>query len=174
MNATSAAKTVNGKPISISKLNHVAVPVRDPMEAVRFWTALTGAQMLGEYEEGTFAIMLMPGGFLLGCSKQPEGWTGRTAEYPHIGLEVEGDMMEPLKQRLEELGVPCEQIWTRFKKEGLMYFRDPSGNLFELICEEGYPKANTAPVGHFYGGTFKTDLEALNYSTWNDPGKQAS
>lgn len=156
---------------SIAKFNHVAVPVRDPLEAARFWTALTGAQLLGRFEEDTFAIMMMPGGFLLGFSRQPDGWTGRTAEYPHVGLEVAPDMVEPMKQRLGELGVPCDQIWTRFGKEALMYFRDPSGNLFELICEEGYAKAAELPVGQYYGGRFKTDLAALNYDRWNDPGQ---
>ena len=56
-------------------------------------------------------------------------------------------MMEPLKERLRELGVPSDDIWTPFRSEALMYFRDPSGNLFELYCHEGYKKANSVPVG---------------------------
>ena len=156
--------------VSIAGLNHVAIPVRDPAEAVRFWTHVMGAEKIGEYEEGTFAIVMMPGGFMLGFSKERGGWTARKAEYPHIGFNVAPEMMEPLKQRLKQFGVPSDDIWTRFRSEALMYFRDPSGNLFELYCHEGYAKAGSIPVGIHYGGSFRTDLEALNYDTWSDPG----
>lgn len=166
-----SAERGNAPPVSISGINHVALPVRDGAEAVRFWTHLLGGQFIGHWPEDRFWGVMMPGGFLLGLSEQPGGWTGRGAEYPHVGFNVDPDKMEPLKARLKSFGVPSQDIWTRFRSEVLMYFRDPSGNLFELYCHEGYGKANTAPVGSSYGGQFKTDLEALNYDSWNDPGE---
>ncbi|MFM2409290.1 MAG: hypothetical protein RL481_118 [Pseudomonadota bacterium] len=150
--------------------NHVAMPVRDVHEAIRFWTTIFGAQPIDTFEDDTFGIVLMPGGFLLGFSLQPDGWTGPCAEYPHYGLEVDPTRMDALRDRLKSFGVPCEQIWTRFRSEALMYFRDPSGNLFELYCHENYAKVGSSSVGRWYGGDYETNLEALNYSNWNDPG----
>ncbi len=162
---------VDAESRGITGFNHVAMPVRDVEEALRFWTTVFGAHMIGTYEDNTFGIVAMPGGFLLGFSKQPAGYTGPRAEYPHYGLDVDPTRMEALRERLLSFGVPCDRIWTRFRSEALMYFRDPSGNLFELYCHEGYPKTDSASVGRWYGGDFETDLEALNYSTWKDPGK---
>ncbi|GAA1397278.1 hypothetical protein GCM10009613_49710 [Pseudonocardia kongjuensis] len=152
--------------------NHVAMPVRDVHEALRFWSTIFGAQVLGTFENDGFGIVAMPGNFLLGFSAQDKGAaTGRRAEYPHYGLDVAPDRMDALRDRLTEFGVPCDQVWTRFRSEALMYFRDPSGNLFELYCHEGYSDVGSIDLGRFYGGDFETDLEALNYDTWNDPGR---
>lgn len=172
MNSEPASGTTDINKRSIAGLNHISVPVRDGAEALRFWTAIFGAEFVVEASVESFILIRMPGGFDLGLSVQPTGWTGRGAEYPHYGFNVDPDMMEPLKARLEKFGVPTQSIWTRFRSEALMYFRDPSGNLFELYCHEGYRKATSIPVGSFYGGDFKSPLEALNYDTWNDPGKQ--
>jgi hypothetical protein len=52
--------------------------------------------------------------------------------------------MRPLKERLEAHGIPTHPIWTRNGHTGLVYFRDPSGNLLELYCsrvnDEDAPK----------------------------------
>lgn len=151
--------------------NHVAMPVRDVDEALRFWSSIFGAIPLGKFENDTFGIVSMPGNFLLGFSLQPSGYTGRKAEYPHYGLDIDPERLEPMRERLLSFGVPCDRIWTRFRNEALMYFRDPSGNLFELYCHEGFKDSNNIDVGRWYGGQFETDLEALNYSAWNDPAK---
>lgn len=153
--------------------NHVAMPVRDVHEAIRFWTTIFGGQFISTFENDTFGAVMMPGGFLFGLSLQPEGYTGPRAEYPHYGLDVDPERIDALRERLLSFGVPCDKVWTRFRSEALMYFRDPSGNLFELYCHEGYKKVESASVGRWYGGEFETDLAALNYSTWKDPGKAA-
>lgn len=151
-------------------LNHIAMPVRDVDEAIRFWSTIFGAQLIGKFENDTFGMVAMPN-FLFGFSLQPEGFARPKAEFPHYGMDTDPERMEALRERLQSFGVPCDHIWTRFRSEALMYFRDPSGNLFELYCHEGYGKAQSADLGRWYGGDFETDLEALNYSTWNDPGK---
>lgn len=167
--ATQLLEQDQGDARGIIGFNHAAMPVRDVHEALRFWSTIFGAQVLGTFENETFGIVAMPGNFLLGFALQKEGQTGRRAEYPHYGLDVDPTRMDALRERLRQFGVPCDQIWTRFRNEALMYFRDPSGNLFELYCHEGYADAKTVDVGRWYGGDFETDLEALNYETWNDP-----
>lgn len=154
----------------IAGVNHISVPVRDRAEAVRFWTSLVSAELIDVYEDGAFALIRMPGGFNLGLSQQSGGWTARAAEFPHYAFNVRPEMFDVLKNRLGDLGVPTDLVWTRFSKEALLYFRDPSGNLFELYCREGYKGAASAAVSVGYGGNFKTDFEALNYAKWNDPG----
>lgn len=164
-----------GQPVvgarAITGLNHISVPVRDRPEAVRFWQAVAGAEILVKVDVEPFTLLRMPGNFDLGVSEQPGGWTAPDAEYPHYAFDVDPELVESLKAKLDELGIPNQGIWTRFQSEVLLYFRDPSGNLFEIYCHEGYGKAREVPVGHFYGGDFVLDFQALNYENWNDPGK---
>jgi hypothetical protein len=82
---------------------------------------------------------------------------------------VDGMKMKPIKERLAQFGVPTHPIWTRQKVEALTYFRDPSGNLFELYCPSGFPDVKAIPVGEFGGGSYKPDLASLSYDHWNDP-----
>ena len=50
-----------------------------------------------------------------------------------------------------------------------MYFRDPSGTLWELYCESGFK--GVARRGVSAGGDYLPDVKALNYDTWKDPAK---
>ena len=50
-----------------------------------------------------------------------------------------------------------------------MYFRDPTGNLWELYCERGFTgSVRRTPSA---GGDYVPDLPALSYEHWNDPGR---
>jgi hypothetical protein len=53
--------------------------------------------------------------------------------------------------------------WTRDGKKGLMYFRDPSGNLLEIYCRGDFPAASTFPPGIKQGGSCNTDTAGLYY-----------
>ncbi len=141
--------------------SHVSLPVRDVPEACRFWTEVLGAEPVLNHHPERFAEVRLAG-VILGFSKQPRGWTGRTAEFPHYAFFVKPEDMETFKARLERAGVPTHAIWTRNRVEALMYFRDPSGNLFELYCPHGYA-ADKVPVGKIAGGDYEVDLAALNY-----------
>ena len=55
--------------------------------------------------------------------------------------------------------------WTRNYKTALLYFRDPSGNLFELYCDSGYEDIRELALGPRQGGR-PLPLEALQYQ-WN-------
>ena len=122
-------------------LNHVSIPVKDLKQAIRFFREVLGAEFLFEIEG--FAEVRC-GGMIFGFAEQAGGWTGHDAEFPHYGLLIDAEDMWPLKERLEAHGVPTHPIWTRNGSTGLMYFRDPSGNLFELYCprvrDEDAPK----------------------------------
>lgn len=155
---------------TVSGFSHVSTPVRDVPETIRFWTEIFDAEPVMNNHPGSFAEVRL-GGLIIGMSKQPGGWTGRTAEFPHYAFFIEPDDFEPVKARLEAYGVPTHAIWTRNRVEALMYFRDPSGNLFELYCTRGYRDVMTIPQGAGAGGDYRVDLAALNYDTWKDPGK---
>jgi catechol 2,3-dioxygenase-like lactoylglutathione lyase family enzyme len=121
--------------------NHLSIPVKDVDQSLRFFIDVLGATWL-QQQEGFAEVRC--GGMTIGLSKQPGGWTGHDAEFPHYGLLMDAEDMWPMKERIEAHGVPTHPIWTRNGYTGLMYFRDPSGNLFELYCprvrEEDAPK----------------------------------
>ncbi|MCH8200119.1 MAG: VOC family protein [Chloroflexi bacterium] len=114
-----------------ARIHHIAIPVKDMSQTVRFFTTVLGAEFLWEREafaEVKFADVI------IGISPQKGGWTAPDAEFPHYAFAVEAEDLWPLKERLEAHGVPTHAIWTRNGYTGLMYFRDPSGNLYELYC----------------------------------------
>ncbi len=148
-------------PPRFAGFSHVSVPVRDVDQACRFWMEVLGAQPVINLRHEQFAEVRI-GGVILGFSKQPTGWTGRSAEFPHYAFFIEPDQMVPVKERLESSGVPTHSIWTRNQVEALMYFRDPSGNLFELYCTSGFRDVEMLPRGGAKGD-YVPDLAALNY-----------
>ena len=114
-----------------ARFHHISIPVKDMKQAIRFYTTVLGAEFLWErdkFAEVKFADVI------LGISPQKGGWTAADAEFPHYAFAVAAEDLWPLKERLEAHGVPTHPIWTRNGYTGLMYFRDPSGNLYELYC----------------------------------------
>lgn len=51
-----------------------------------------------------------------------------------------------------------------------MFFRDPSGNVIELFCHEGYAAAAGLPRGPARGHGTAVDIDAITYSDWRVPG----
>jgi catechol 2,3-dioxygenase-like lactoylglutathione lyase family enzyme len=102
-------------------------------------------------------------GAIFGLSEQKGGWTAPDAEFPHYAFEVEGKDLAALKARLEVHGVKTHPIWTRHGVEALMYFRDPSGNLFELYCTQGFEGADQLPRPPGWGGDFRPPIGELSY-----------
>lgn len=153
---------------TVSGFSHISLPVRDIAEAVRFWTTIFRAEPVRNNHPDRFAEV-RAGGMVIGLSKAAAGWTAANAEFPHYAFFVQPDQIKPLKHRLESFGVPTHSIWTRNRKEALMYFRDPSGNLFELYCEQGFSGVNSIPLGVSAGGDYEVDFQALVYDQWRDP-----
>lgn len=161
----SALASVPERP-RVSRMHHLGVPVRDLDEACAFWVSAFGAEPLPTSRPGFAALRVAD--VTLQLAEQDGGWTGRGAEYPHRGWRFAPDAMWPAQARLQALGVPTGRIWTRHGVEGLMYFRDPSGNLFETACWHGLEAADALPRDVRGGGAYKIDLEGLNY-TWQPP-----
>jgi len=53
-----------------------------------------------------------------------------------------------------------------------MFFRDPTGNLIELYCEEGFVGAEKLPRGPARGHVITVDIDALHYGTCSVPAGQ--
>ena len=50
-----------------------------------------------------------------------------------------------------------------------MFFRDPTGNVIELFCPEGYEGADDLPRGPARGHGAAIDIDQLAYSEWRLP-----
>jgi catechol 2,3-dioxygenase-like lactoylglutathione lyase family enzyme len=145
--------------------NHMTVPVRDMYEGKRFWVEVLGGVVVLDLPDH---ITTRVGGADIGMANHAGGWTAADAEYPHYTFLVRAEDLLPLKRRLEAYGIPTHEVWTRNGVDAAMYFRDPSGNLWELYCERGF--AGSVRRGVSAGGDYVVDVAALNYDRWNDPG----
>ncbi len=148
----------------LARLHHISVPVRDVEEASDFWTSTCDAERLPGSQPGFAAVRVAD--ILVELSEQASGWTERGAEYPHCGFRFAPESMHRLRERLHAFGVPTSQLWTRHGKEALMYFCDPTGNLFEAACWHGMVGADALPRGDRAGGDYRIDFDALHYR-WN-------
>jgi catechol 2,3-dioxygenase-like lactoylglutathione lyase family enzyme len=152
-------ESASGLPTSV---HHVSVPVKDVQQAMRFFTSVLGAEFFQDL--GAFAEVTL-GGTIIGFSKQSGGWTAPDAEFPHYAFRVEAENLWPLKARLEEAGVRTHPIWTRNGYTGLMYFRDPTGNLWELYCPRVNEEDESKMVRRGENG-FAPPIDQLSYE-WN-------
>lgn len=152
--------------VRASGFNHMTLPVRDLPEAKRFWTTIFGGSVTLDLAEHATVVV---GGAEIGFAPQDGGWTGFDSENPHYTFLVEPDDLLPLRERLESYGVPTHDLCTRNEGDASMYFRDPSGNLWELYCERGY--TGSARRVRAAGGDYVVDVKALNYDQWRDPGR---
>ena len=144
-----------------SALHHISLPCRDVEESKRFYIQVLGGELF--HDIPGFAEVRIAD-IIFGMSQQSGGWTGRTVEYPHYGLNVDGKNFALARRWLEACGVP-QHGWTRNYKTALLYFRDPSGNLLEIYCDSGYKGIRELALGPRQGGT-PLPLEALRYQ-WN-------
>jgi len=146
--------------------NHMTLPVRDMQEGKRFWVAAVGASVLFELSDH---VTVRLGGAEIGQSTTDGGWTAPDAEYPHYTLLVKPEDLMPLKARLERYRIPTHDFWTRNGTDTAMYFRSPTGNLWEFYCGSGFK--GRVHRGLSAGGDYTPDVKALHYDSWNDPGK---
>jgi catechol 2,3-dioxygenase-like lactoylglutathione lyase family enzyme len=140
-----------------SKLNHISLAVKDIDEARKFYIDVLGGRLV--YDMPHF-IEVNVAGTVIGMSATRGRPQASDAEYPHVGFEIESDQFLPMKALLNECGVKTHEIWTRLNIEGLMYFKDPSGNLLEIFCVkyEG-EKQRTKPLS-------ADEVSRLDY-TWS-------
>jgi catechol 2,3-dioxygenase-like lactoylglutathione lyase family enzyme len=144
----------------------MTLPSKDLEQSKRFLTEVFGGEVV---IDNPSHVTVVVGGAEIGNGKQPEGgWTAPDAEYPHYTLSVGPEELLPLKERLENYGVPTSDVFTLNGTDAAIYYRDPTGNLWELSCARGYSgSARRTPSA---GGDYRPDLKALCYDRWNDPG----
>ena len=147
-------------------IDHVSVPCRDLDEGIRFYRDVLGGEML--VREDAFALFDICGARIgigsAGCTFIEPG-----AEYPHLGFACNADSLIAMQGWLAACGIPTTNLWTRQGIEALMFFRDPSGNVIELFCHEGYAGAADLPRGPARGHGITVDIDAIAYSEWQLP-----
>ena len=149
----------------VKSFGHLSVPVRDIEQSKRFFIEVMGGEPMTTSDPATFTEVRVAGA-VVGLSTRGGLWTGRDAEYPHYAFYADADNFLPMIDWLKSHGVVTPGPWTRDGRKGLMYFRDPSGNLFEIYCGKDLPQAAKFPRGAKQGGSYATDYAGLFYE-WN-------
>jgi len=119
-------------------------------------------------EEPAFALFDICG-FHIGIGSVGTTFIEPGNEYPHIGLEVDAGALVHMKECLSACGIPSSPFWTRAGVETMMFFRDPSGNVIELYCHEGYADAPNLPRGPAQGHGNAIDIDEIRYDAWSLP-----
>ena len=146
----------------LASFAHLSVPVNDIAQAKRFCIEVLGGEPMATSDPSTFTEVRVAGA-IIGLSTRSGVCTGRDTEYPHYAFHVDGENFLPMVEWLKHNGVVTPGPWTRDGKKGLMYFRDPSGNLFEIYCAKDIPQASQFPRGVKQGGSYAADYSALFY-----------
>jgi catechol 2,3-dioxygenase-like lactoylglutathione lyase family enzyme len=161
METTTVANAVDRSsptPAHFSGMSHVSLPCRDLAESKVFYSQVMGGELV--HEIAGFVEYKIED-IIIGLSEQSGGWTGPDDEYPHYAFYIDGANFELMKRWLDDYGVPHYPY--RRDKTALIYFRDPSGNLFELYCDRGYENLDSLPPAPRRGGQ-PIDFRGLNYN----------
>jgi catechol 2,3-dioxygenase-like lactoylglutathione lyase family enzyme len=143
----------------LSAFAHASIYCHDIEQAKRFFTRVMGGELIHDVDG--FAEVRV-GGIVIGFTVRPGQTTGRNAEYPHYAFFAEAEDFLPMVAWLRQNGVVTTEPWTRDGVKGLLYFRDPSGNLLEMYCRKLKEAASFAR-GKKQGGNYEIDFDRLNY-----------
>lgn len=144
----------------ITGLAHISVHVRDVDEATAFWMDLFDAEPHRD-RPGRQLFHVEISGVVLAFFELPGAVDTRLA-YPHYAFTTTPEGMRVLKKRLDDVGVKTHPFWTRDRITALMYFRDPTGNLFELYCPK-YDRPDELRMATDRGGDFEPPIDDLMY-----------
>ena len=142
-----------------SQMAHASLTVRDLDEAKRFYVDVLGGRLVLNLPE--FAEVVVAG-MIFGFGTKSGHVQNADEEYPHIAFYIDNEQFLPMKKWLDDHGVTTHDLWTRNGKEALMYFKDPSGNLFEIYCKQ-FDGADKLQRGGARGGESVLKLPDLNY-----------
>jgi catechol 2,3-dioxygenase-like lactoylglutathione lyase family enzyme len=159
-------KTELRGPAKLKSFAHVSVPCRDLDEGKAFYRDVLGGEM--HVDTPTFASFRL-GGVDVGIGTDGCSFIATSAEYPHFAFFVGAAELAHMRDWLASCGVPTSNLWTRRGIEALLFFRDPSGNVIELYCEEGFAGADKLPKGPARGHGTAVDIDALRYDRWQRP-----
>jgi catechol 2,3-dioxygenase-like lactoylglutathione lyase family enzyme len=162
-NSVTAGETSASRQPRFSGMSHVSIPCRDIEESKSFYANVMGGELVHGIQ-GFVEFRIED--IIIGLSEQSEGWTGPDDEYPHYAFYISGPNFELMKNWLHSYGVPNYPY--RRGDTALIYFREPSGNLFELYCDTGYEGIESLPLAPRRGGR-PIDFRGLNYH-WNNKG----
>ena len=143
----------------LSAFAHASLFCTDLEQAKRFFTQVLGGELIHDVDG--FAEVRVAG-IIIGLTVRPGRTTARNAEYPHYAFFAEAEDFLPMVAWLRQNGVVTTEPWTRDGVKGLLYFRDPAGNLFEMYCRQIKEAADFAR-GAKQGGNYTIDLAALEY-----------
>ncbi len=153
-------------PTDFDSLAHVRLPCRDLEEGIAFYVDVLGGEIR---VNGPIFASFRIAGVNVGIGTKNCSFIGPSAEYPHLAFYVDADTLAHMKDWLTQCDIPTSAIWTRRGVEALMYFRDPSGNMIELLCRNGFTGADELPRGKSAGHGVAVDIDALRYTAWNRP-----
>ena len=158
--SNAADQIASTKQPRFSGMSHVSLPCRNFEESKLFYSQVLGGELFHEIAD---FVEYRIADIIIGLSEQEEGWTGPDDEYPHYAFYLDGQNFELINQWLDRYAVPNYPY--RRDQTALIYFRDPSGNLFELYCDRGYEGIESLPLAPRRGGP-PIDFRRLNY-VWN-------
>lgn len=165
--ASTRAAAELGPPV-FKSLDHVSFPCRDLEEGKKFYMGVLGGKII--VEEPAFVLFDINGAHI-GIGSVGTTFIEPGNEYPHIGFDCDAETLVHTKAWLAACGIPSTPYWTRAGVEAMMFFRDPSGNVIELYCHEGYEDAPNLPRGPAQGHGNAIDIDAIRYDTWHLPGE---
>ena len=163
---TDESKTTG--PPEFKCFDHVSLPCRDLEEGIRFYRDVLGGELVVQEE---FFAMFRIAGTRIGISSAGCTFMTAGAEYPHMAFDAGPGALVQMKGWLTACGIPSSDFWTRKGVETLMFFCDPSGNVIELFCHEGYSGVSDLARGPARGHGVTLDVDALGYSTWQLPDR---
>jgi catechol 2,3-dioxygenase-like lactoylglutathione lyase family enzyme len=165
---TETQDAVHGPP-PLTRFAHVSLPTRDLDEGVKFYTQVLGGKLM--FQVPTYAAVEIAG-IQFGLGTDGCSFVQPQMEYPHIAFYVSAGEMMRMRKWLTLCRVPMSNLWTRTGVEALMFFRDPSANLIELLCRSGVEGADKLPRGNARGGD-AIEIDRLYYSEWSVPTASA-
>lgn len=155
-------------PATPLEYNHMTIPSKDFGANRRFLIEVLGCKL--NFDIPNIHVTVVVGGVDIGYGGPADEqwpWPAPDCAYPRNTLLIAADELRPVKERLARFGVPSTDIWTANGQDAVLYFRDPSSNLWELYCSSGCAAATQR--GAEAGGNYVPDLKALYYTTWKDP-----
>jgi len=122
---------------AVKALGEVALRVNDLQLMKRFYQDVLGLEVLGEFAK--LALLMIADGY--GGHTQVLGLFDRSVRVgqehttvDHIAFSIALADFDSEKRRLEALGLEVEVENHHWVKWRSLYFRDPEGNLVELVC----------------------------------------
>ena len=153
-------------PARFESFAHASLPCRDIEEGIAFYVDVLGAEIR---VNGPIFASFRIAGVNVGIGTKNVSFIGSGSEYPHLAFYVDADTMVHMKAWLTQCEIPTSPVWTRRGREALMFFRDPSGNVIELYCGNGFKGADQLPRGTSAGHGIAIDIDELRYDSWKRP-----